>query len=549
MYSVDVTGAQLLIGYTDVFLGETPNLKEEITTLNMHKAISIICELIRVRDTMLSPFPILLGECRIPFETVLKKQMCDMDPKSSKEMFSNPLFRKDVHIISVQMLLLLLKRIIQYGNYETLNNTEYEVSQEDYRKIIQLQLVVAEEISHKHLKGEFDVNHFLYSTYHLNYQRNVAHEFLRMYYMMEKISMNRDKFGDDVQKQYRDYFTAFTTKYGFTPTQYSSLLFGELRTYYSDVNGLIYTSMWRDTEKVYGQIKEKELITQVIQMLSQSVEKYFDWATETEDQEWDFSKFFEFPFIVDKSGKYISVCDITLRNAFFEKIFWLIRNCYPEDDSRAMAFFGRLFEKYIQDVTQDATHGDYEYIAEFTYKPKKKEKKSSDAYVRKGENLLVVEAKGFSVLLDCMTKNEQIEKNNRKLFIDPVLQADICLSNVIADKSEFSGVEVAYIIAVTMDNINAVPNYYNEIHTNIEKEKVCEKTKYYFNFSIEEYEMLMYLLEQGNDIFALLSDYYDNERLKPFSNYLQENYSKIGMTSFMENLYQEATDKMKDMIF
>lgn len=262
-----------------------------------------------------------MGRVQIPFETVLKKQMCDIDPKSPKEMFSNPLLRKDVHIISVQMLLLLLKRIIQYGNYETLNNAEHEVSKEDYRKIIQLQLVVAEEISQKHLKGEFDVNHFLYSTYHLNYQRNVAHEFLRMYYMMEKISRNKDKFDDDVQKEYRDYYTAFTTKYGFTPTQYSFLLFGELRTYYSDVNGLIYTSMWRDVEKVYGQIKEKELITQVIQTLAQSVETYFDWATETEDQEWDFSRFFEFPFIADRGGKYISVCDITLRNAFLRRFF------------------------------------------------------------------------------------------------------------------------------------------------------------------------------------------------------------------------------------
>lgn len=549
MYSVDATGAQLLIGYSDVFSGEMPDLKEEIATFNMHKAISIICELIRVRDAMLEPISVLWGEFRIPFETVLKKQMCDIDPKSPKEMLSNPLLRKDVHIISVQMLLLLLKRIIQYGNYETLNDMEYEVSKEDYRKIIQLQLVVAEEISQKHSKGEFDVNHFLYSTYHLNYQRNVAHEFLRMYYMMEKISRNRDKFDDDVQKEYRDYYTAFTTQYGFTPTQYSFFLFGELRTYYSDVNRLIYASMWRDVENVYGQVKEKELITQVIQTLAQSVETYFDWAIETEDQEWDFSKFFEFPFIADRSGKYISVCDITLRNAFFEKIFWLIRGCYPQDDSRAMAFFGRLFEKYIQDVTQDATHDEYEYIAEFTYKLKKKEKKSSDAYVRKGKNLLVIEVKGFSVLLDCMTKNEQIEKNNRKLFIDPVLQADMCLSTVMADKPEFSGVEAAYIIAVTMDNINAVPDYYNEIHTNIEKEKVCKNTKYYFNFSIEEYEMLMYLLEQGNDIFALLSDYYDNERLKPFSNYLQENYGEIGRTIFMEKLYQEATGRMKDLLF
>lgn len=45
--------------------------------------------------------------------------MCGIDPKSLEEIYSNPLFRKDVHIISVQMLLILLKEFIQYGNYET----------------------------------------------------------------------------------------------------------------------------------------------------------------------------------------------------------------------------------------------------------------------------------------------------------------------------------------------------------------------------------------------------------------------------------------------
>ena len=100
-----------------------------------------------------------------------------------------------------------------------------------------------------------------------------------------------------------------------------------------------------------------------------------------------------------------------------------------------------------------------------------------------------------------------------------------------------------------MDNINAVPVYYNEIHKNVEAEKKCEKTKYYFNFNIEEYEMLMYLVEQQQDIFGLLKEYYENEKLKPFSNYLRQKYPETKMTSFMESLYQEASEKMKDMLF
>ena len=162
---------------------------------------------------------------------------------------------------------------------------------------------------------------------------------------------------------------------------------------------------------------------------------------------------------------------------------------------------------------------------------------------------MVVEAKGFSVLLDCMTKNESVEKNNNRMFAKPIIQADACLATVIGYKPEFTEIEDAYIISVTMDNINAVPDYYNEVHKSVEEKKKCSKTKYNFNLNIEEYEMLMYLVEQQKDIFSLLKEYYENEKLKPFSNYLLAKYPKTGMTMFMETLYQEASEKMKDMLF
>lgn len=137
-------------------------------------------------DAELDPIYTLARELSIPFETILKKRMCGIDPKSPEEMISNPLLNKNNHMISVQILLILFKKIIKYGRYETMNDKGDEVTENDYKKIIQLQLVVAEEVSQKHLKG-FDSNHFLYSAYHLSYQRNLANEFLRMYYMMEKL--------------------------------------------------------------------------------------------------------------------------------------------------------------------------------------------------------------------------------------------------------------------------------------------------------------------------------------------------------------------------
>ena len=51
------------------------------------------------------------------------------------------------------------------------------------------------------------------------------------------------------------------------------------------------------------------------------------------------------------------------------------------------------------------------------------------------------------------------------------------------------------------------------------------------------------------DKLLLATEYYENEKLKPFSNYLRQKYPETKMTSFMESLYQEASEKMKDMLF
>lgn len=547
MYSVDMKDAQVILGYSDVFSGDKPNLIETIEKMNMHKTISIISELIQIRDAKCDFINICGIKFKLPFETILKRDYCGMKPESPEEMMKNVKLRKNQHIISLQMLLILLKKVIVYGNYDSLKIKDYEINAEDYREVIMLQLLVADEVSEKH-NSNIDTDHFLYATYHLNYQRNVANEFQRMYYMMECLSTNPQLF-DDIKAEYRDYYGEFTSRYGVTPTEYSSLLFWELQYYYSEKNALSQLSCWRNIDLIYKGAKEKEKISKVIDILKIEPIKLKEWAEKTETEEWDFTSFYCFPFLSDGESDYISISDITLINAFFEKIFWLIRDCYSKEDSRAMAFFGRLFERYIQDATKDACANDYIYIDEFQFQVKKATRKSSDAYVRKGNDLLVVEAKGFSVLVDCMAKNEKIEDNNKKLFVKPVLQADERLNETFDKKEEFSGIEEAFIVSVTLDNVNAVPNYYNDIHKEISEKKKCELVHYYFNFSIEEYEMLLYLIEQRIDIFSVLREYFSKAMLSPFSNYVREKAADINMTKFMNKNYKAATDKMKSVLW
>lgn len=547
MYSVNTEDAQFILGYKDVFSNDKPNLTEKIKAMNMHKTISIISELIQIRDAKCSPMQIFGMEVTLPFESILKRDYCEMNPKSIEEMIENEMLRKNQHVISLQMLLILLKKVIIYGNYDSLKIKDYEISTGDYKEVIILQLLVADEISEKQKKC-IDKNHFLYSTYHLNYRRNVANEFQRMYYMMECLSTNPELFDDDIKTEYRDYYGDFSSRYGLTPTEYSSYLFWELQYYFSEKNALSQLSCWRNPNLIYKDAKEKEKISKVIDILKIEPINLKEWAENTELDEWNFTLFYRYPFISDGEYEYISVSDITLINAFFEKIFWLIRECYPKEDSRSMAFFGRLFERYIQDATKDACKSNYMYIDEFSFWVKRYIRKSSDAYIRKGDNLLAIEAKGFSVLVDCMAKNEKVEYNNKKLFVKPVLQADDCLNETIDNKEEFRGIKDVFIISVTLDNINAVPNYYNTIHKEINENKKCEQVHYYFNFSIEEYEMLLSLIECGIDIFYVLRVYFSERILSPFSNYVRKKFPNIVMTKFMNKNYKAASDKMKSIL-
>lgn len=297
MYSVDMKNAQLILRYSDVFPGEKPNLVDKIKNVNMHKTISIISELIQIKDAKCEPINIFGMEVRFPFEIILKRDYCGMKPESPREMMENMMMRKNQHIISLQMLLILLKKVIIYGNYESLKEQDYE-------------------------------------------------------------------------------------------------------------------------------IKEKEKISKVIDILMKKPCELREWAIKSEMDEWDFTLFYSFPFISDGQTNYISISNVTLINAFFEKIFWLIRDCYPQEDERAMAFFGRLFERYIQDATKDA----------------------------------------------------------------------------------------------------------------------CR------NLSIEEYEMLLYLIEQDIDIFKILREYFTNRVLSPFSNYVREKVDSVNMTRFMEENYKAATYKMESML-
>ena len=164
MYVADTKGAQPLLGYSDLFSDKAPELTEEIPKLNMNKAISIICELIQIRDKKTPSIDIGVGEISFPSEWFIKSILCGDENKPFEDMI-RPVYEKKKHVLSLQMLLILLKGVIRYGNYETLSDNDYTIQKDDYVNIIKLQLAIADQVD-KRYSGAFDSDYFLYGTYH-----------------------------------------------------------------------------------------------------------------------------------------------------------------------------------------------------------------------------------------------------------------------------------------------------------------------------------------------------------------------------------------------
>ena len=544
MYKLNSSDFNILLCYKDFYGSDEgkPDIMEVIPRLNMHKAISIICELIAYRNKKID-FRVFNSLISVPLELGLKIKLLNLN---QEQLRMDRRCKRHTHILSLQMLLNLLKYVISYGNFSTLNQTDYEITFDDYKTIIDLQMVVTESYDHFYEDMTDDEKaYFIYANYHINYDRCVANSIIRNYYMFEKLAVSADNF-DDAKNEWRDYPSEFLSKYNFSISDYMAVMFYELITYYNDEKSLFYSSFWRSIDNIYGNTNIYKLSKNIIESLSASPSEINEWAITKLEAPWDFSFFYTKPFI-KCNNEHIAVSDLTSRNCFSDNIYWLIRGCYPKDDSRCMAFYGRLHEKYVQDLTYNATKNNpyVKCISEFICNSGNK---SSDAYIQIDDNLIIIECKGFSVLFDTITKGQRINANNAKLFIDPVLQADERFAEIVNVDKKFTDIKQTYIISVTMDNVNAVPQYYEAIYKEIDIKKKSPLTKYVYNLNIEEYERLMYYVENNADIISILKEYYDTEKLLPFTSYLSKRYNDAfdAKTTFMERIYSELSNKLRE---
>ena len=163
-------------------------------------------------------------------------------------------------------------------------------SRMNYKTVIKLALKVAEKISERDSE-KFDVSNFLYGTYHINNDHNVANEFARSYYILEKIGKKSEDFPEDIRAEYKDYWTAFKERYGYSMTEFLYSLFWELRKYYARDYYLTYSSSWEDIGAIYKESAMRLIAPMVIRNQAGTLAEYKEWCESSIDEMWDFKGF------------------------------------------------------------------------------------------------------------------------------------------------------------------------------------------------------------------------------------------------------------------
>lgn len=538
-----------ILTYSDLFGGIMPDFEEEIKKHNLYKLISIICEFARVKNSNII-LNFGTAEIKINYEIILKMILLDLnlnDQKSiDKSGYRDILFSKKKHIISSQHLMILLKNAIYYCTNEELNDENFNISRDDYKEVLKLQLLLNERLDNLIDKDvSFDADHFIYCNYQINNGYTISFAFSRSYYIFEKLLKNKDNFDQKTQGGFKDYYKDFIKNYEYTPIEYLSVLFTEL-FHYTTNEYLINQSAFLDINDVCKGTALNSVAKKVIKDLSQPVSSYRKWAKRSIDNIWDFKGFLDFPYIKTKLNKCIMINDYIIKNCFFEKLYWQLRKCYSKDDNYCMDFYGRAYEKYIQELTKATLFNrkEIDFIDEFTLY---NGDKSSDAYLVNNNKLIAIECKGRSVLLNTIIDNFDNDKNLDKLFISPVLQADNCFFNgKKEDNPKFKNIDKLYIISVTMSNINAIPCAIEKGVTEINKNKKSNEIECFFNMNIEEYERFMLLVEEDFDPYLILEEYKFVQMKIPFINFISSKYNSCHrkMPSFIKKNYDEGVQLM-----
>ena len=238
-----------------------------------------------------------------------------------------------------------------------------------------------------------------------------------------------------------------------------------------------------------------------------------------------------------------------LNLGLFDSLCFKLQRICRKHKQDFFTFFGRLYEKYVEYILDDVVKKaidkniPYEFIPEYKYT---EGKNSSDAFIRLGNKLLIIECKGGRITKEAKINAnlKDTEKNFQKYAVEPLKQANKAYKDIlIFDPNKFRGVKKVYIFSVALQRFPKLPMYHDRL-----KDEVTDlhpTVVEYDYMSLSDLEAIAaYIENQNKSVFRFI----DNKKID-FEYYSYEEYyaRKNSIIHFL-SLHKQMFDKSTDQI-
>lgn len=510
-----------VITYSELYSKEPlteKSIAKKIAQLNIKQTLNILLKFTSVIDSYLRGDTAGIAEYHIikfQYRMLLFFQGADL------KHYDNGL------LTCPQGLLTAFKWLIAYGNNKAEDNISSEILYGDIYNVLSLVIIIADYLP----KDEVEHNkiEFCNAAQYFGAQKVIKYELARAYNIFVENQIELPGYISD----------AFVGKYGISIEEYLANSFNFLNY------AFIHDNFWNHQPGYpisnFDAKSLKDSYYKYIQMMSLNFEDGKKKAKSSLHKKWDFSWFLLYPLaIIDEYACPFNY--FTFSYVWFEGLYWRIRFCFDRKDTKFFDDFGKPFESYIQSICKKSISlkNEYLFIDEHEYTITKGRKpRSSDGYILKGDNLLIIECKAKAPSAETVSGYNINAINDEiiDLIVAPVHQVDKRYMEMMQFDQEFISltkeVKNIFVIVVSLEKIQPLPYTYGYADSYLresgkiinvdgkdeESEIRTDKINCYYNLNAYEFEKICALIENRIDIFAELYEY-SIQPICPFENFI-----------------------------
>lgn len=474
-----------------------------------------------------------------------------LNEKFPGRLVPKPAVESDV-IYSKQGLMAVWKWLLAHGNLEYIDN---EVTIESGTNLVLFfNLIVSDYLNDKRINAE-NIQYELFANAVFNAGSEVGSSLARSILIFNDISSDPQNFEPN---DFMDIHTPFQQTYGYSIKEYLSVIFALFAGFLKrEKDGI--SSNWARPSDYFRASPLADIADSIIDELSMDFEEAKAWSLLTIDQPWDYTKFRQKPILKLASGYFFPINLEFLYEKVFSELYFKIRSAFPPNNTQIISFYGKCFEKYVENITKSAVNDSripYKFFPEFGYNYNNKSKRSPDALVRLGNSLLAIEAKVYRLKMDSLIggidSSGVIEDDIERMAINPIKQLQDRAKELIDRNHEvFNGVEKLYFISVTFGNFPTLKLFEMKINEEL-KQYFTIPVEYHFHLDIEEFELLMELISRPNarPVFRYLEtkNKIDSMKYTPFKNFLLKGKYRTKRSKYVREQLDSVLEEITGLV-